>query len=246
MSMPDIARAISDGVRFHASVHPKMESRRRRGRRKSMPDGHDGSPRDTTEGPSNVRSALGSAKLQPNLKKIPEIFGVYGELKALRERIETSSLYARHLNTMTSEALAVEPDPVLIAFGDLTPYNSSLTADHIFTCLMSAKIWLVTQSRHCLLPGASVLFYQNRKGFVGKAVIHTLSESSGTDAGACPGLPMRRFPYHLSLKHVHIFKRSVDCRPLIPHLQNIKNKASWGIAFMGTPRAIPLKRILTS
>lgn len=135
--------------------------------------------------------------------------------------------------------MATDLRPILIAFGDLTEFDPKLKAGYVYEKLMAAKRWLVTQRRHCLVPGAQLIFYQNRVGFVGTAAIEHVAPTSGSDATACAGLPIKLFPYRISLDNVRIFAHPIDCRPLIPDLTFIKNKKSWGLAFMGTPRPIP-------
>lgn len=130
-------------------------------------------------------------------------------------------------------------EPVLIVFGDLTAFNPALTAEAIFAALLSAKKWFTTAHRNCLVPEAQIIFYQKSRGFVGTAVIAEVSRSSTSDAAACPGIPMRLFPYRLDLKVSKQFAGYIDVRPLLEDLSFIKNKAKWGRAFMGTPRAIP-------
>ena len=135
--------------------------------------------------------------------------------------------------------MTIDPRPILIAFGDLVKFDPRLKADYVYSSLMAAEKWLVSQRRNCLVPGAPIMFYQNRLGFVGTAAIAQVAQTSSADSTACPGLPLKLFPYRISLEKIRVFPRPIDCRPLIADLTFIKNKKSWGLAFMGTPRLIP-------
>jgi hypothetical protein len=132
-----------------------------------------------------------------------------------------------------------EPDPVLVAFGDLTAFGATLTAEYIFSHLMSARRWFVMNPRRCLVNNARLLFYEKRRGFAGTALAVELSRGTDRDVDACPGLPIRLFSHSVLLDQICVFPHRLDCRPLVGRLGFITNKKSWGLAFMGTPRSIP-------
>lgn len=137
--------------------------------------------------------------------------------------------------------MGVEPEvyAVILAFGDtIGPDGSKVPASALYAQLELARAWFLPRSHGSLRRTHRYLFYQNRTGVRGEAMLASFGRIGPEERPRLRGLGIEHFRVKLVFQSWRTFEEAIPLGPLVRVLDFVKNKTYWGHSLRGGPRAI--------